>query len=154
MSQSTWMAPASATPRARCARIAAVAGEHRVWAGQGSVATASCLPACQLEAKGCSGVCASQQQRVCEPLPCHSCMRTAPSQAKHAICCCPCLQIPFLDHMMDQLASHGLFDVTVEAQGDTWIDDHHTNEVRRRRFISQLWGLCCNCVGGAGRRLI
>jgi hypothetical protein len=40
----------------------------------------------------------------------------------------PALQIPFLDHMMDQLASHGLFDVTVEAQGDTWIDDHHTNE--------------------------
>lgn len=37
-------------------------------------------------------------------------------------------QIPFLDHMMDQLASHGLFDVTVRAQGDTWIDDHHTNE--------------------------
>ena len=30
--------------------------------------------------------------------------------------------------MMDQLASHGLFDVTIEAQGDTWIDDHHTNE--------------------------
>lgn len=29
---------------------------------------------------------------------------------------------------MDQLASHGLFDVTVEAEGDTWIDDHHTNE--------------------------
>ncbi|KAI3433862.1 hypothetical protein D9Q98_003665 [Chlorella vulgaris] len=37
-------------------------------------------------------------------------------------------QIPFLDHMMDQLSSHGLFNVTVEAQGDTWIDDHHTNE--------------------------
>jgi imidazoleglycerol-phosphate dehydratase len=37
-------------------------------------------------------------------------------------------QIPFLDHMMDQLASHGLFDVTVMAEGDTWIDDHHTNE--------------------------
>ncbi|KAL4437108.1 hypothetical protein ABPG75_004247 [Micractinium tetrahymenae] len=37
-------------------------------------------------------------------------------------------QIPFLDHMMDQLASHGLFDVAVEAEGDTWIDDHHTNE--------------------------
>jgi hypothetical protein len=29
---------------------------------------------------------------------------------------------------MDQLSSHGLFNVTVEAQGDTWIDDHHTNE--------------------------
>lgn len=37
-------------------------------------------------------------------------------------------QIPFLDHMLDQLASHGLFDVSVEAEGDTWIDDHHTNE--------------------------
>jgi imidazoleglycerol-phosphate dehydratase len=37
-------------------------------------------------------------------------------------------QIPFLDHMMDQLASHGLFDVHLEAEGDTWIDDHHTNE--------------------------
>lgn len=37
-------------------------------------------------------------------------------------------QIPFLDHMMDQLASHGLFDIHLEAEGDTWIDDHHTNE--------------------------
>lgn len=36
--------------------------------------------------------------------------------------------IPFLDHMLDQLASHGLFDVAVKASGDTWIDDHHTNE--------------------------
>ena len=27
-----------------------------------------------------------------------------------------------------QLASHGLFNVIVEADGDTWIDDHHTNE--------------------------
>ncbi|OMO80734.1 Imidazoleglycerol-phosphate dehydratase [Corchorus capsularis] len=36
--------------------------------------------------------------------------------------------IHFLDHMMDQLASHGLFDVHVKATGDTYIDDHHTNE--------------------------
>eukprot|EP00899_Mesostigma_viride_P023199 jgi/Mesvir1/4063/Mv10508-RA.1 len=36
--------------------------------------------------------------------------------------------IPFLDHMLDQLASHGLFDVTVRATGDLHIDDHHTNE--------------------------
>jgi len=36
--------------------------------------------------------------------------------------------IPFLDHMMDQLASHGLFDVKVHAKGDYEIDDHHTNE--------------------------
>ncbi|KAL5997901.1 imidazoleglycerol-phosphate dehydratase [Asimina triloba] len=36
--------------------------------------------------------------------------------------------IPFLDHMLDQLASHGLFDVHVRAKGDIHIDDHHTNE--------------------------
>ena len=29
---------------------------------------------------------------------------------------------------IQQLASHGLFNVMVEAEGDTWIDDHHTNE--------------------------
>mmetsp|Transcript_5839 Transcript_5839/g.14789 ORF Transcript_5839/g.14789 Transcript_5839/m.14789 type:complete len:260 (+) Transcript_5839:84-863(+) len=36
--------------------------------------------------------------------------------------------IPFLDHMMDQISSHGLIDLVVEAEGDYWIDDHHTNE--------------------------
>ncbi|KAG2721799.1 hypothetical protein I3843_02G083900 [Carya illinoinensis] len=36
--------------------------------------------------------------------------------------------IPFLDHMLDQLASHGLLDVHVKATGDIHIDDHHTNE--------------------------
>ncbi|KAK4478094.1 hypothetical protein RD792_017359 [Penstemon davidsonii] len=36
--------------------------------------------------------------------------------------------IPFLDHMLDQIASHGLFDVYVKATGDIHIDDHHTNE--------------------------
>ncbi|KAJ8747470.1 hypothetical protein K2173_022278 [Erythroxylum novogranatense] len=36
--------------------------------------------------------------------------------------------IPFLDHMLDQLASHGLIDVHVKATGDVHIDDHHTNE--------------------------
>ncbi|ONI26260.1 hypothetical protein PRUPE_1G013300 [Prunus persica] len=36
--------------------------------------------------------------------------------------------IPFLDHMLDQLASHGLLDVHVRAIGDIHIDDHHTNE--------------------------
>ncbi|XP_021897080.1 imidazoleglycerol-phosphate dehydratase isoform X2 [Carica papaya] len=39
-----------------------------------------------------------------------------------------CTGIPFLDHMLDQLASHGLFDVHVKATGDIHIDDHHTNE--------------------------
>ncbi len=36
--------------------------------------------------------------------------------------------IPFLDHMLDQIASHGLVDVQVQATGDLHIDDHHTNE--------------------------
>lgn len=36
--------------------------------------------------------------------------------------------VGFFNHMLDQIASHGLFDVYVEAEGDTWIDDHHTVE--------------------------
>jgi imidazoleglycerol-phosphate dehydratase len=36
--------------------------------------------------------------------------------------------IPFLSHMLDQLARHGGFDLTVEAQGDVEIDGHHTTE--------------------------
>ncbi|MEM8778587.1 MAG: imidazoleglycerol-phosphate dehydratase HisB [Cyanobacteria bacterium P01_G01_bin.49] len=36
--------------------------------------------------------------------------------------------IPFLNHMLHQIASHGLIDLDVKATGDTDIDDHHTNE--------------------------
>lgn len=36
--------------------------------------------------------------------------------------------IPFLDHMLHQISSHGLIDLDVQAQGDIHIDDHHTNE--------------------------
>ena len=36
--------------------------------------------------------------------------------------------VPFLDHMLHQLASHGLLDLEITARGDTHIDDHHTNE--------------------------
>lgn len=36
--------------------------------------------------------------------------------------------IPFLDHMLHQIASHGLIDLDVQAIGDLAIDDHHTNE--------------------------
>ena len=36
--------------------------------------------------------------------------------------------IPFLDHMLQQISSHGLFDLKIKAKGDTHIDDHHTNE--------------------------
>ncbi|HEX3245759.1 MAG TPA: imidazoleglycerol-phosphate dehydratase, partial [Chloroflexota bacterium] len=36
--------------------------------------------------------------------------------------------IGFLDHMLDSLARHGRFDITVKASGDLHIDDHHTVE--------------------------
>jgi imidazoleglycerol-phosphate dehydratase len=36
--------------------------------------------------------------------------------------------VPFLDHMLDQIARHGLIDLEVEAVGDLHIDDHHTVE--------------------------
>ena len=36
--------------------------------------------------------------------------------------------VPFLDHMMDQIARHGLIDLDIEANGDLHIDAHHTVE--------------------------
>jgi len=36
--------------------------------------------------------------------------------------------VAFLDHMLNQLSSHGLLDLEITANGDTHIDDHHTNE--------------------------
>ena len=36
--------------------------------------------------------------------------------------------IPFLEHMLDQVARHGLIDLEISARGDTHIDDHHTVE--------------------------
>jgi len=36
--------------------------------------------------------------------------------------------IPFLDHMLDQVARHGALDLTVDAKGDLEIDAHHTVE--------------------------
>ena len=36
--------------------------------------------------------------------------------------------IGFLDHMLEQIARHGLIDLTVECEGDLHIDGHHTVE--------------------------
>lgn len=36
--------------------------------------------------------------------------------------------VPFLEHMLDQIARHGVFDLTIKATGDIEIDDHHTVE--------------------------
>jgi imidazoleglycerol-phosphate dehydratase len=42
--------------------------------------------------------------------------------------CTAATGIPFLDHMLHQIASHGLIDLEVQSIGDLEIDDHHTNE--------------------------
>lgn len=36
--------------------------------------------------------------------------------------------VPFLEHMMEQIARHGLIDLEVQCDGDNHIDDHHTVE--------------------------
>ena len=36
--------------------------------------------------------------------------------------------VPFLDHMLDQVARHGMVDLDIHAKGDLHIDDHHTVE--------------------------
>ena len=42
--------------------------------------------------------------------------------------CAVATGVPFLDHMLHQISSHGLIDLDIQAKGDTHIDDHHTNE--------------------------
>src|SRR5690554_3400228 len=36
--------------------------------------------------------------------------------------------MPFMDHMLDQIARHGLIDLDITCHGDTHIDDHHSAE--------------------------
>ncbi len=38
------------------------------------------------------------------------------------------IEIPFLEHMLSLFSKHGLFDLTITAEGDTKIDIHHINE--------------------------
>lgn len=36
--------------------------------------------------------------------------------------------VPFLEHMLDQICRHGLFDIEIDAKGDLHVDAHHTVE--------------------------
>ena len=51
--------------------------------------------------------------------------------------------VPFLDHMLDQIARHGMIDLEVEAQGDLHIDAHHTVEdigITLGQALAKAWG--------------
>lgn len=53
--------------------------------------------------------------------------------------------VPFFDHMLNLFARHGLFNLTIDAKGDTHVDSHHTVEdvgiVMGRAFKEALGGL-------------
>jgi len=51
--------------------------------------------------------------------------------------------VPFFDHMLDQLARHGSFDLTVRATGDLVVDTHHTIEdtgILLGAVFAEAWG--------------
>ena len=51
--------------------------------------------------------------------------------------------VPFFEHMLDQIARHGMIDLDIKANGDTHIDDHHTVEdvgIALGQAISQAVG--------------
>ena len=51
--------------------------------------------------------------------------------------------VPFLDHMLAQIARHGLIDLDIEAKGDLQIDDHHTVEdigITLGQALARAWG--------------
>lgn len=51
--------------------------------------------------------------------------------------------IPFLEHMLDQVARHGLLDLEIEATGDLHIDAHHTVEdigITVGQAVARAWG--------------
>jgi len=50
--------------------------------------------------------------------------------------------VPFLDHMLDQVARHGRFDLSVHCDGDTRIDDHHSVEDIGIALGSAVPGIC------------
>ncbi|MCL2525247.1 MAG: imidazoleglycerol-phosphate dehydratase HisB [Betaproteobacteria bacterium] len=51
--------------------------------------------------------------------------------------------VPFLDHMLDQIARHGLIDLDIAASGDLHIDAHHTVEdigITLGQALAKAWG--------------
>jgi len=77
----------------------------------------------------------SASTRPAEPLRCGEVHRqTGETDVQVRLCldgtghCQVATGVPFLDHMLHQLSSHGLVDLEISATGDTHIDDHHTNE--------------------------
>ncbi|MFM7464333.1 MAG: imidazoleglycerol-phosphate dehydratase HisB [Cyanobium sp.] len=77
----------------------------------------------------------SASTRTAKPLRCGEVHRqTGETNVRVRICldgtghCQLSTGVPFLDHMLHQLSSHGLVDLEISATGDTHIDDHHTNE--------------------------
>jgi imidazoleglycerol-phosphate dehydratase len=51
--------------------------------------------------------------------------------------------LPFLDHMLDQVARHGMIDIDVQANGDLHIDAHHTVEdigITLGQAFAKAWG--------------
>jgi len=51
--------------------------------------------------------------------------------------------VPFLEHMLDQIARHGLIDLDVRAEGDVQVDDHHTVEdigIAVGQALAKAWG--------------
>ena len=51
--------------------------------------------------------------------------------------------VPFLDHMLDQIARHGMIDLDIVAKGDLHIDAHHTVEdigITLGQALAKAWG--------------
>lgn len=51
--------------------------------------------------------------------------------------------VPFLEHMLDQIARHGLIDLDIQAKGDLHIDAHHTVEdigITLGQAFAKAWG--------------